>query len=815
MAPPTEAVETNQHRSMRQEEETEVIPQDPGVSYTQPTQNEVEEQQAVALEEPTKVVDGEKESSLVLPLSGPAADAIQCSISASKTGEVEWKPPLARTGVESETSAIGVSNARQEITPAEAKSLTSENLQPHKTSRSDGTVLPAPTEVPATAAKPLKMTRKQVTFAKEAITIDEDPGEDVDRIEEAVPSRQSPPTVLGRVEVKMNVQPASSKSSAALKVKDGRITKNEKEIRLANDALMEHEIGTLQKVGTEGHPGSKIQRLFHVELPRPPSNKRETVTTAVREPPVGNRTPQFEIKKGPQEKKPLDTSSLPKPLQGPIFVDKKELLQMEARTHISCLSLKNEQNLPGNAFKKVTDSKTFEAACLLAAKDHRGCAKSLVKQARGNLEAMVEFATLLISAPVGRIGSRRNMRAAAVILLDRVLSINSNHTIAMCVKGEMLLPRPFFGTGPSDTPYPVIEEAFSYFCKADMLGSREGRFLRGRWLVTLSSIHKSRRRTREGMQYVKEAADGGHARAYVFLAQVHEFPGKYGWNDGNPTKANKKQIVQWYLKAAELGNPEALNDVGSCYATGFGGLPYSFDEAIRYYVHAVKAGALMAFENLGTHYETGMSGMAEERIDYQKAMFYYRQGARVRCSKCAYNIAVAYDEGLGDEVERDTRKVESYLRYSLIIAEDDNDEFMKKKSMKDLVTMYLCRIKTSEHDADTVKETMTKLSSLLNKRMLHGTLDELNKCLAAAVRNNDDVNCITLLGETSGRLVFKAAKQLVAELQSHDDEVDEGIESKLSHMFGSYAKQIKRDFFARPQTKRRRVIVDISEMNES
>ena len=491
------------------------------------------------------------------------------------------------------------------------------------------------------------------------------------------------------------------------------------------------------------------------------------------------------------------------------MVSSDELIEMDLQSCISTMSLKEKKELlkPGMKPKKqVTDSKTFERACQLAAKDPAACVKRLVQLAKGNIDALVEFAGILMKEPVGIIGSRRQLRVAAMRLLDIVLEIHSDHTGALCMKGEMLMPRQFFGTGHPETPYSTLELAYAYFAKADILGSQEGRFQRGRWLVAMAPVHESDAKVREGMRYVDEAASAGHARAYVFKAQVYEFPDRYGLKGRKRKATDNKMVVKWYMKAAEMGEGNAMNDIGSSYATKFGGLPYDFDEAVKYYVRAIKAGCLTAFENLGTHYETGMSGNAPDRVDYEKAMHYYRGGMEMRCCKCTYNIASAYDEGLGSIVKQDWEMAEEYYRHCIILAYDDEDEVMKVRAERALIALYICRLKLSEAGSEQAEIYIGKLNGWLNRRMLAGTLMEVNKCLMTAMDCQDMNQLEDLLGMGAGS-VYDAALLIGAEVRDHDgeNELSPDIKEKLKHMFGTCAEDVEIIFRSVVRKKRRRV----------
>ena len=470
------------------------------------------------------------------------------------------------------------------------------------------------------------------------------------------------------------------------------------------------------------------------------------------------------------------------------------------------LSHDSNRKRSGNA-SNDNDSDMFEKACFHAATNYKESAIDVINLAHGNLDTMIEFATILINGPVGYIGSRRNLRAAATIVLDKVLEEDSNHTSALCVKGEMLLPRELFGTGPTQTPYSVIEEAYVYFCKADILGSREGHFLRGRWLVTMWKAHRNEEYTREGMKYVREAADGGHARAMVFIAQMYEFPGRFGRGEGGASEAKLEEAVKLYEKAADLGDANALNDMGSSYASAFGGLPFDFDKAVDYYIRSIKAGGLMGFENLGTHYETGMSGEACNRIDNALALRFYKLGAQLRCAKCCYNMAILYAQGLGGVIQRDTNQYERYLRRCMLIAYDDNDDNLLDLVKNKLIALYMFRVVVNDPDSIIVKQTYEKLKLWLNQQVIMLTLQQLNRCLANAVKHSDYIECCALLGDINGQMAFNQAVSLAAQLRTTGNPIDLRLEYKLKHIFGDYVDIVRGKCTRLRRLKRRRLIV--------
>lgn len=459
--------------------------------------------------------------------------------------------------------------------------------------------------------------------------------------------------------------------------------------------------------------------------------------------------------------------------------------------------------------KRSAEEDAFEQACQTASEDPSSAADTLASLAKdAGSPALIEFARLCISGPVGHVGARRALRAVAIILLDKVLSVEPDNTSAMCVKGEALLPPIHVGNADPDAPMPVLKEAYALFKRAADLGSMEALFLKGRWLITMAPVHRSESQAAEGKRNVKTAAEAGLARALVFLAQCYEFPARFSpvsFTRDLPTgkTAREKLILSYYMKAAQLGDADALNDVGSSYATGYGGLRHDFDEAVRYYVKAIQAGSLHAFDNLGTHYETGMSGRFPERIDLKKALHYYRHGARMRCSKCAHNLAAAYEEGLQDTLVRDTTHAEKYYRHTIYLADDDNDPQTACRALKDLIALYITRIKMNANDEAVVERTKKRLARYLTARMIASTMNDVNKALAGAVKGKTKV-LVDLVGEFNARMVTQRAKELLDRVH-RDEACSESDKQLVKSMFGAYVPQEPRGT-GRSRAKRRRTI---------
>lgn len=408
----------------------------------------------------------------------------------------------------------------------------------------------------------------------------------------------------------------------------------------------------------------------------------------------------------------------------------------------------------------------------VAATDLHLAATAFIKRcAHAPLSALIDVANLCLNAPVGRVGTRRALRAVAVLLCDDVLRKMPLNTDALCVKGEALLPFIHYGKNDSRAPRSVLQEAFFMFDTASKQGSTLATFLKGRWLLSMEPLHKDASQARLGASCVKAAAQANCARALVFLAHRYEYPEldrtvSFAADLPKGKAMREKFILDFYKRAADRGDADALNDIGTSYAEGYGGLETDFDSAVEYYVRAIDAGSLHAFDNLGTHYETGMGGKYPDRVDYSKALYYYRKGARERCPKCAYNLAAAHEEGMSGTLPRNTKKAEKYYRYSLRLADDANDAATCSKSLKDLIALYLTRIKLNVVDGEAVLTAQRRLSQYVNnQKLIANMMSKVNKAVLFAARGKPAA-LSKLLGDVNSKVVVRHVKHLEQEVKS-------------------------------------------------
>ena len=122
--------------------------------------------------------------------------------------------------------------------------------------------------------------------------------------------------------------------------------------------------------------------------------------------------------------------------------------------------------------------------------------------------------------------------------------------------------------------------------------------------------------------------------------------------------------VRHFRVAAELGSPDAQNDLGAMYANGRG-VPQHYAEAVRWYRKAAERGHVNAQTNLGLMYAEGR-GVPQ---DYLAALRWWRKAAEKGFADAQYNLGAMYANGLG--VQRDF--VQTHMWWTLAAAQGQTE----------------------------------------------------------------------------------------------------------------------------------------------
>ena len=112
--------------------------------------------------------------------------------------------------------------------------------------------------------------------------------------------------------------------------------------------------------------------------------------------------------------------------------------------------------------------------------------------------------------------------------------------------------------------------------------------------------------------------------------------------------------ILMYRRAAELGDPEGMYNLGDIYEYGKGEVTKDEEEAIVWYRKAVEAGHGKSAKALGRIYY--------EDKDESIAIEWYRKGAELGDSCCMNNLGYAYEYGEGGLTKDGAKAIEWYRR---------------------------------------------------------------------------------------------------------------------------------------------------------
>ena len=133
----------------------------------------------------------------------------------------------------------------------------------------------------------------------------------------------------------------------------------------------------------------------------------------------------------------------------------------------------------------------------------------------------------------------------------------------------------------------------------------------------------------------------------------------YALGRGGLTKDEAK-AVEWYQKAAEAGNTSAMIRLGVYYAYGRGrGLTKDEAKAVEWYQKAAEAGNASAMSSLGHYYALGRGGLTK---DEAKAEEWYQKAAEAGNASTMNSLGFYYASGAGGLTKNETKAVEWYRK---------------------------------------------------------------------------------------------------------------------------------------------------------
>lgn len=127
--------------------------------------------------------------------------------------------------------------------------------------------------------------------------------------------------------------------------------------------------------------------------------------------------------------------------------------------------------------------------------------------------------------------------------------------------------------------------------------------------------------------------------------------------NGEGVEQNNDLAVEWYQKAGEAGQKNALNELGAMYYSG-NGVEQDYAKAVEYFEKSANLGNLKAMANVAFLYEKGYG----TDQNYTMALKYYEMSANKGNSTAMHKIGLFYQQGYG--VEQDYTKAYEYYKMS-------------------------------------------------------------------------------------------------------------------------------------------------------
>ncbi|AZS49980.1 sel1 repeat family protein [Entomomonas moraniae] len=116
-------------------------------------------------------------------------------------------------------------------------------------------------------------------------------------------------------------------------------------------------------------------------------------------------------------------------------------------------------------------------------------------------------------------------------------------------------------------------------------------------------------------------------------------------------KQDYQQAMQWYLKAADEGNTDAMYNIGNLYAKGEG-VEWSYQQAMQWWLKAADKGHINSMLMIGGYYYAS--------TEYPEAMQWYLKAANKGSPNAMLRLGCLYKEGLG--VKQDKEQAEFWYR---------------------------------------------------------------------------------------------------------------------------------------------------------
>ncbi len=149
------------------------------------------------------------------------------------------------------------------------------------------------------------------------------------------------------------------------------------------------------------------------------------------------------------------------------------------------------------------------------------------------------------------------------------------------------------------------------------------------------------------LPFYEKAAESGDPSAINSLGVMYKL--------GQGVKADWPRAIKLYKQAADMGHPMAMNNYGYAFLVGEG-VEQDYHEAFKWIKPAAEKRNPMAQNNMGDYFFNGLGG----NIDYKKAREWFEKAVAQKEKNAFHNLGLIYHYGHG--VDKDLAKAQALFR---------------------------------------------------------------------------------------------------------------------------------------------------------
>lgn len=192
----------------------------------------------------------------------------------------------------------------------------------------------------------------------------------------------------------------------------------------------------------------------------------------------------------------------------------------------------------------------------------------------------------------------------------------------------------------------------------------------------LQKVIKEKMNMRQDIQFIINNAHKGEMYSMFNLAVIYH----NGWAG---FKLDYKLAMEWFLKAADLGHPASIYDIGNMYYRERG-VPKDFEKAFDYYQRSANLNFIEGYNGIGNMYYNGQVPIKDGQYDpvthlplnyyppdYKKAYESYKYAADRGHSYAIFNCGRGYFEGKFGDGKPDYQKAVFWFKKGVEVGNKD------------------------------------------------------------------------------------------------------------------------------------------------